>query len=301
MKRWLRRLAYALGTLVVLILVLSGFVYFKSSNMLAKKYSPPNETLSVVRDSLTIEHGKHFATTIGKCVECHSENFGGKVFIDDPALGRVAASNLTTGKGGVGSKYSDAQMAVAIRHGIKVDSTSAIIMPSNDFQGFSDEDVDAIIAYIRTMPPVDNELPKTELRAVGRALGATGQLPIFVAELVALDREHPAKVTRDTSIEYGKYLSNVGGCTGCHNAALSGGKIPGTPPGFPIAPNLTPTGIKHYSDAQLEAILRTGVRPGGSKLKDEMPWRFTATMTADEMTATIKYLRSVPAKEMGAK
>lgn len=301
MSRWIRRLGYVLGTLVVLVMALSGFVYVKSSSMMSKKYAPIVEPLSVVRDSTTLARGEHLVTAIGKCVDCHTADFGGKVFIDDPALGRVSASNLTTGKGGVGGKYTDAQMAVVIRHGIKADSTSAMVMPSNDYQRFSDEDVDAIIAYIRSLPPVDRTLPPTELRAVGRALGATGQLPIFVAELIPRDRPHPATVTRDSSLEYGEYLANVGGCTGCHNASLSGGKIPGTPPDFPQAANLTPTGIKHYSDAELENILRTGIRPGGSKLSDEMPWRFTALMTPEEMRATIKYLRSVPAKDFGAR
>lgn len=301
MSRWIRRLAYALGTLVVLIMLLSGFVYVKSSSMMSKKYSPPSEPLSVVRDSATISRGKHFVTAIGKCVNCHTESLGGKVFIDDPVLGRVTATNLTMGKGGVGNKYTDAQLAVAIRHGIKFDSTTALVMPSNDYQDFTDEDVDAIVAYIRSLPPVDNTLPKTELRFVGRALGAFGQLPFFVAELVPIDRPHAPRMVSDTSVAYGSYLTHVGGCTGCHNASLSGGKMMGTPADFPAASNLTPTGLKHYSDTDLEKVLRTGVRPGGSKLNDEMPWRNTAQMTAEEMTATIKYLRSVPAKDFGAR
>lgn len=301
MSRWLRRIAYVLGTLVVLVMLLSGFVLVKSSSMMSKKYMPPSEPLSVVRDSTTLERGKHFATAIGKCVDCHTESFGGKVFIDDPTLGRVTATNLTTGKGGVGGKYTDAQMAVAIRHGIKHDSTTALLMPSNDYQDFTDQDVDAIIAYIRSLPAVDNELPKTELHFVGRALGAFGQLPFFVAELVPIDRPHVTRLVSDSTVEYGSYLTHVGGCTGCHNASLSGGKMMGAPPDFPPPANLTPTGLKHYTDAQLETVLRTGVRPSGTKISDEMPWRYTALMTAEEMTATIKYLRSVPPKDFGAR
>ena len=301
MSRWLRRLGYAVGTLVVLVMLLAGFVFVKSERMLSKKYSPPSEPITVVSDSITIARGEHFATAIGKCVDCHSADLGGKVFIDDPILGRVAASNLTSGEGGVGSKYTDAQLAVVIRHGIKIDSTTALVMPSNDYQDFSDEDVAAVVAYVRSMPPVNRTLPTTSLLPVGRALGAAGQLPIFVAEMIKPDRPHAATVTPDTTVEYGSYLSHVGGCTGCHNESLSGGKIPGTPPEFPPAANLTPTGIKHYSDAQLEQILRTGLRPGGSKLSDEMPWRFTAKLTPEEMRATIKYLRSVPAKEFGVR
>lgn len=301
MSRWLRRLAYAIGTLVVLIAVLGGFVVMKSNSMLAKKYVPPNEPITVVSDSVTLARGEHLATVISKCVECHGNDFRGSVFVNDPALGLIVASNLTKGKGGVGDKYTDSQMAVAIRHGIKIDSTSALLMPSEEYQVLADEDVAAIIAYIRSKPPVDNELPKSALGPVGRALSVAGQLPINVAELVPLDRAHPATVVRDTSLTYGTYLANAGGCTGCHGPGLSGGKIPGTPPEWPPASNITPKGIGHYTDAQLTEILRTGTRPDGSHVNDVMPWKYTAKMTDEELATTIKYLRSVPSKEFGGR
>lgn len=299
MSRWLRRIAYVLGTLVVLIVILAGFVSMKSSSMMAKKYNPPNEPITVVSDSTALARGSHLANVISKCAECHMPDLGGQIFINDPAFARIVASNLTKGKGGVGNKYSDAQMAVAIRHGIKVDSTTALLMPSDNFQVLSDEDVAAVIAYVRSMPAVDRELPITELHPVGKVLSAAGQLPIFVAELVPLDRKHDATVVRDTSVAYGSYLANAGGCTGCHGSTLSGGKIPGTPPEWPPAANLTPTGVGKYTDAALATILRTGKRPDGSQVNDVMPWRFTAKMTDDEIMTTIKYLRTVPAKEFG--
>ena len=301
MSRWIRRLAYAVGTLVVLICVLAGFVVVKSNSMLTKKYRPPNERITVVSDNATLARGEHLATVISKCVECHGDDFRGKVFIDDPALGHVIASNLTRGKGGVGGKYTDAQMAVAIRHGIKSDSTSALVMPSEEYQVLSDEDVAAVIAFVRSKPPVDNELPKSTLGPVGRALSVAGQLPIYVAEAVPLDRPHAATVTRDTSLAYGTYLANAGGCTGCHGPGLSGGKIPGTPPEWPPASNITPKGIGHFTDAQVTQILRTGTRPDGSHVNDVMPWRYSAKLTDDEIATTIKYLRSVPAKEFGGR
>jgi cytochrome c553 len=174
-------------------------------------------------------------------------------------------------------------------------------MPAVDYQGFADEDVAAIIAYIRSLPAVNRTLPPTELRALGRALAVSGKLPLFSAEEIALDRPHPARMVPDTSLAYGEYMANVGGCTGCHNTSLSGGPIPGTPPDWPPAANLTPKGIGHYTDAQLEHILRTGKRPDGSQVKDVMPWKFTANMTDVEMRATIKYLRTVKPREFGAR
>lgn len=301
MSRWLRRIGYAVGTLVLLVLVLAGFVYAKSSSMIAYKYVPPAESVTVLTDSATLDRGRHMTTVIGKCVECHANDLGGKIFLDDPALGRITAVNLTRGTGGIGSQYSDAQLAIAIRHGIKIDSTSVVMMPSEEYQVLTDADVAAIIAYIRSMPPVDRTLPPTALRALGRALSVAGQLPIIKAGMIAPNRPHLASIAPDTTLEYGAYLANAGGCTGCHSANLSGGKIAGAPPAWPAAANLTPTGIGQFTDAQLTEILHTGTRPDGTHLNDVMPWRYTAKMTDLEIVATIKYLRSVPAREFGVR
>ncbi|MEO7998432.1 MAG: cytochrome c, partial [Gemmatimonadaceae bacterium] len=150
MSRWIRRLAYLLGTVVVLIVLLAGFVSMKSSSMMTKKYNPPVEPITVVSDSTALARGSHLVTVVGKCVECHDQDLGGKIFVNDPAFARIVASNLTKGKGGVGSKYTDAEMSVAIRHGIRRDSTSALLMPSAEYQVLSDEDVAAVIAYVRS-------------------------------------------------------------------------------------------------------------------------------------------------------
>lgn len=299
MSRWLRRLAYVLGTLVLLIVILGAFVNMKSAGVLTKKYNPPNEPITVVTDSVALARGKHLVTVIAKCVECHQQDLGGSAFVDDPVFARIVAPNLTRGKGGIGDIVTDAQLAVGIRHGIKHDSTTAVLMPSEEYQVFSDEDVAAVIAYVRSMPPVDRELPKTELHPVGKTLTAFGQLPIYMAELIPIDRKHEATVARDTSLAYGEYLTHAGGCTGCHGATLSGGKIPGGPPEWPPAANITPTGIKRYSDEQLTTLLRTGKRPDGTSVNDIMPWKYIAKMTDDEVAATIKYLRTVPPKEYG--
>ncbi|MEP6766631.1 MAG: c-type cytochrome [Gemmatimonadaceae bacterium] len=301
MSRWLRRIGYVLGTLVVLILVLSGFAFVRSSGMMTRKYDIAVSPITVTNDSATLARGAHLVTVIGKCTDCHTNEMAGKVFIDDPGLGLIIAPNLTRGKGGVGDSLTDERMAHAIRHGIKHDNTSALIMPSDDYQFFTDDDVAAVVAYVRSLPPVDRVLPKSQLRVVGRALSAAGQLPIFIAENVDHKRPHIKSIVQDTSLAYGSYLGNVGGCTGCHGPGLSGGKIPGTPPEWPAAANLTPTGISKYTDAQIEGILRTGKRPDGTSVNEVMPWKYTTNMTNDEIIANIKFLRSVPAKPFGGR
>ena len=299
MSRWLKRIAIGLATLVVLIMVFGGFVMVKSSSMVSKKYPMVITPITVSKDSITMVRGEHFAKAIGKCVDCHGADFGGKIFIDDPALGQVVASNLTTGTGGIGAKYTDDQLASTIRTAVKVDSTTALVMPSDSYQNLSDEDVASIIAYLRAQPPVNRTLPKSQLRPVGRMLSAIGQLPIYMAEEVSPNRTHEKSVAPDTTVAYGSYIAAVGGCNGCHGAGLSGGKIPGVPPEWPAASNLTPTGLGKYTDEQVRTILTTGVRPDRTNVNPVMPWEYTKRMTADELTATIKYLRSVPAKEFG--
>ena len=302
MSRWIRRTGYIVGTLVVLILVLSGFAFFKSSSMMTKKYTLEPYPITVTSDSATVVRGEHLVTVIGKCTDCHGANMGGRIFIDDAdKMGRVIAPNLTKGAGGVGTLLTDAQMVRAIRRGIKHDSTSALIMPADDYQYFSDEDVAAVVAYVRSLPAVDNQLPQSTLGPLGRALSAAGQLPVFMAEQVDPNIKFVKSVVADTSVDYGQYMAHTGGCTGCHGPGLSGGKIPGTPPEWPAAANLTPTGLSKYSDEQIETILRTGKRPDGSAVNEIMPWKYTTKMTPLEMRATIKYLRTVAPKPFGGR
>lgn len=301
MSRWVRRIGYVVGTVVLLIAALAGFVQLKSTSMLTKKYAPPVEALSVMRDSTTIPRGEHIAKTMAMCVDCHGADLGGSVMVDDPALGRLVASNLTRGKGGVADRYTDAQLAATIRHGIRPDSTATIIMPSVEYQHLTDEDVDAVVAYVRSVPAVDRVLSKTALRMVGRALVVTKQLPALSADVVPLNRPHAATIKSENSAAYGSYIVSIGGCLACHGSTLSGGKMPGSAPDDPPAANLTPTGLGHYTDAQLEQILRTGQRPDGTRLKDAMPWKYIAGMSTDEMGAVIKYLRSVPPREFGTR
>ncbi|HEY0929739.1 MAG TPA: c-type cytochrome [Gemmatimonas sp.] len=285
--------------MVVLLGGAAGYVYAASNSKANQQYDVPLEHVAVASDSAALARGRHLTTAIGKCVECHSDDLGGKVMIDDPALGVAIAPNITSG--GRLASYSNDELVRVIRHGVKRDGRGAFIMPSDDYQYFSDADVGAIIAYLRSVPAVTRDLGISMLRPVGRTLVATNQLPAYPAARIDHARKSPAMVQEDSSLAYGEYLANVGGCTGCHGPGLGGGPIPGMPPQAPPAANLTPTGISKYSDAQVEAMMRTGKRPDGSEIKPDMPWRFTAMMTPTEMRATIMYLRSVPGKEFGTR
>ncbi len=297
MSRGMRITLYVVGGLAGVIALSAAGLYASSESKLTRTYDAPLTEFVIPSDSATIERGKHLSTAIGKCAACHDTDLGGKNFIDDPSFGVLSATNLT--KGGVGANYTDAEMIRAIRHGVKNDGTGARMMPSDSWQFMTDDDVVAIVAYIRSLPPVVRELKPFLIQPLGRALVGSGALPMVKAEKLDHSQIAPKTIAADTTVEYGKYLSEIGGCTSCHGPGLSGGVSPTAAPTSPPASNLTPTGIGAYSDEQIEAMLRTGKRPDGSIVNEYMPWTLTALLTPTEMRATIKYLRSVPPKEFG--
>ncbi len=300
MSRWLRRIGFAIGSLLGLVAVFVGWAYYASKQKAEKRYDVALTPFTAASDSGAIERGKHLAESITKCVICHGPDLGGATLVDDPALGVLAGKNITSAGGVVGA-YTDAELARLIRHGIKRDGRAALLMPSEDWVSLTDEDLSAIIAYMRSVAPVDRPSVPVMLRPVGTVLMATNQLPLYSAELIDHSVKPLPSIVADSTVAYGHYLADIGGCTGCHGPGLSGGPIPGLPPDTPPAANLTPTGISHYTDAQLEIALRTGVRPDGTKLKEPMPVTSTMLMTPVEMSAVIKFLRTAAPKAFGGR
>lgn len=301
--KWLRRLGIAVGMLVLIVIIAVGTVFAVTERHFNRDWSQiKGKTLTVSSDSITVTRGAHLARAVGKCVDCHGETLGGKRFIDDPALGLVVASNITTGKGGVLAKYDNAALERVLRHGVKWDGKGARIMPAHEFSYFADDDLAAIIAYVRSVPAVDNELPPTDLKLLARVLNVAGQFPMLDVERIDHARVSPATMPFAPTVEYGQYSMRVGGCFACHGETLSGGKIPGVPPEWPPAANLTPTGLVAYkSEADFVKLLRTGMRPSGSPVNNVMPWQYAKDLTDDEIHAIWLYLQTVPKKEFGGR
>ena len=298
MMKVLKIIGSILIALVVLAFAAGLFVYLRSEAVLNQRYATPTPQIRVSSDEQVVARGKHLATAVSVCVECHGQNLGGGVFIDDPALGRIIAPNLTSGKNGLGAQLSDADFARAIRFGVLPDGRSVRVMPSQDYQHLSDADLGALIAYIRSVPPVDSDLPLSEMRPLGRALLAAGKLPIMIASELDMGRDHPQSMEPGVTVEYGRYLGNSAGCTGCHGPGLSGGPIPAAPPDWPPALNLTPSGeLAGWSEANFIQALRTGITPDGRQLSDHMPWKAYRNMTDDELKAIWLFVKSAPARE----
>jgi mono/diheme cytochrome c family protein len=297
-NKWVRRLAAVAGALVTLVAAFAATVWIVSSRQIAATLTLPTPAFRAAPvDSVTLARGAHLVDVIGKCSECHGADLGGQVFIDDPGLGRVVAPNLTPG--GPLAAWSDAEIVRAIRHGVSRDGRRLLIMPSEDYNAFSDEDAATVLAYLRSRPAVTRDLPAHNLKFLARALMVTGQLPILSAEKIDHARKSPAHVVAEATPAYGKYLADVGGCTGCHGPGLSGGKIPGTPPDWKPAANITPAGIGKWTEADFFRALREGRRPVGAPIDSIMPWKRTAMMTDDEIRAVWLYLKSVPPRQFG--
>ena len=300
MKTILKWIGIVLGALVGLLVMAAIAVYALSEAKINAKYDAPTvNNITASTDPAVIARGQHLATAISACVGCHGENLGGGILIDDPALARIVAPNLTQGQNGRGSELSDADMARVLRYGVKPDGTSVKIMPADDYTHFSDADLTAVISWVRSLPPVDSNLPPHEFRPVGRLLTALNQLDIYVA--ARFDPNVPRReVAEAVSVEYGNYLANIAGCTGCNGPGLSGGAILGAPPDWPPAANITVAGaINGWSEADFIQTIRTGIDPSGHQLVSEMPYKLYANMTDDELKAIWVFLQSMPPKEFG--
>jgi mono/diheme cytochrome c family protein len=289
--KWTARI---LGAVVMLLVVAVGVVYAASERRFRKHFEVPTHRVTVVADSATVARGEHVATIRG-CTECHGVGLAGHVEIDDPMLGRLAGPNLTNG--GRGAALTDADWERAVRHGVRRDGAPLLIMPASEHTGMSDEDLGALIAYARRLPSAPMVPPPSKAGPVLRGLFAAGMVLLLSAEEIDHAQPHPTKVAAEPTPAYGSYLVPM--CKGCHGPQLSGGKIPGGPPDWKPAANITPGGIGRWSEADFITALRTGHRPDGSAIDTQMPWKSFGRMNDVELRAIYAYLHEQPAREYG--
>ncbi len=301
MSKLLRRLTLVVGAIAVIIGVVAIGVYVLSERAIRASVTVADESVVIPTDSASIARGRHLARAVTKCVDCHGHDLGGATIVDAPPMGKFSGMNLTRGKGGLGASLSDAEMVRAIRHGVAADGHKLVIMPSVEYSSLSAEDLGAVIAYVRSLAPVDREIARPTFGPVARVLIATSAAPLFAADVVGRAVPLAAAPPAGVTAAYGAYLAKIGGCVGCHGPTLSGGKIPQGDPSWLPAANLTPTGLAGYTEETFITALRTGVRPNGGAINFPMPWKAAAEMTDDEMKAVWAYLKTVPPKAYGGR
>ena len=288
MGKVLKRVGIGIGGVVGLVVVAAGVMYAVGTSKVNRTYDVQPAQLTLPTDSSSLARGAHLVRTFG-CVDCHGANLGGQVFEDVPPFLAVAP-NLTSGRGGLAARYSPEDFDRSIRHGVKPDGKAVLIMPSAAFHQMSDEDVAAVIAYLKSAPPVDNELPRGEVRPLGRLLAGVGALDPASEVRTAAARSGRTPPVGAT-LEYGEYLAN-GTCTHCHGADLRGRTEPVGAPGAPPPPSLV-AAVGRWTPEQFETTLTTGRTPEGKTLNPQfMPWTMTAAMQPVEREALRMYIAS---------
>jgi mono/diheme cytochrome c family protein len=267
-------------------------------------------------DSAVIERGAYLAYGPAHCAYCHNTAdkvarleagervpmSGGLLF--EIGIARLTTANLTPDpETGIGN-ISDAQLARMMRHNVLHDGRAAV--PFMEYQNMSDEDLIAIISYLRSQPAVKNQIAPREFSFLGKTIMS------FVIKPSGPTGTPPAKSPAEgATVERGKYLvENVANCAGCHTKRsmtdgsyqmpkLSGGTaMLGEDGKNYTPPNLTPhptTGhITNWTEEQFVTRFRAGPLNGNGS---HMPWRAFARMSDDDLRAIFRYLKTVPPVE----
>jgi mono/diheme cytochrome c family protein len=293
MKKIFKWIGIALGSLVGLILVLGVVFYFMGNARLNKTYNFPSSGIVVPTDVESLARGEHLTKML--CSGCHAKDLGGYIGWFPPGpFGSLDSANLTSGNGGIREEFKTNEDYVnAIRHGIDSEGKPIFMPAVTAYQSMSDEDLGAIIAYLKTFPAVDRQT-SGNFSMLGKILigaGLFGNLPVE-------DARHEANVTAPAAgvtIEYGEYLVAIGDCRSCHGKDLAGGPFP-DPSIQVITPNLTQgSELIAWSEEDFIAAMRTGVTPSGHELDPKtMPWKEIRIGTDDELKAVWLYLQSLP-------
>lgn len=255
-------------------------------------YQPPASAAPAITIAATPERLARGERLAELCVQCHSSTGnlpldGANGDITDGALGNLYPTNLTPA--GEIAAWRDGELRRAIREGIHVSGRTLLLMPSAQYRSMSDEDVAALIVYLRNQPAIQRALPTTQVNLLGAAVIGVGIFPISrqapVTEAVVAPPAGPTAA-------YGEYLATIGGCAACHGAGLQGG----TDQFVPIGPNL-PALVGLWSTEAFVTFFRTGVDPYGRTIDpDQMPWDlYHRAFTDEELQALDAYLRALPA------
>jgi mono/diheme cytochrome c family protein len=272
-----------------LLTLVFGLVTVVAGIGLYKLYVPvrlPVPAVAITGTSEQIQRGAHLADTV--CSGCHSANgalplSGGAKDMSDEIglpLGTIIAPNLTPG--GALKNWSDGEIMRAIRQTVDP-KDRVLLMPAKSLQHLSDEDVQAIVAYLRSQPAVQNQIPPVNPSLLMAVFVGSGLFDISPAQIPQPVVAPPAGPT----VEYGKYIVSYYGCRDCHGDNLTGGKPPS-----PTGPNLTVI-VPNWTKDNFFQTIRTGTDPTGHTLNSEMPWKDIGRMDDVELEAVYQYLHSL--------
>lgn len=288
LRKALRLTVIIIGSVLVLIAIFYGVVYYSTQSRINKKYDVTLQKLVIPTDSASYWAGKHIAQNRG-CIGCHGEDLsGGRVFISDSTpLGFIAASNITNGKGGVQNKDED--WIRVLRHGLNKQNKSVWFMPSHEVAHLSNTEMAQLISYVKQQPPVDKPSKPHYIKPLGRIITYFGKFPLLPAEIIDHNARYEEHTVKEISPQYGAYLSTT--CQGCHGPDLKG--APAHSPEEPNIPNITSTGNPgKWNKEGFFTALRTGKTPEGKQLSDAMPYK-NFTFNDTELESIFLYLQQL--------
>ena len=287
-------------------------------------WDAPLPSIHARLDAESVKRGEYLVYGPAHCVDCHAEStsaldeyertgvrprlIGGMAFAVPP-IGTVFSRNLTPDTDtGIG-RYSDGQLARLLRYSVLPDGRASV-RPLMEYAGMSDDDIVAIIAFLRSQPAVRHRVREDEWTVIGKIVKSLSPAFMPRTNVVAPRTAPPAQPTR----QRGEYLARaVGNCGGCHSPMnpitfqLSGAEFSGGVPMEPRRrpgvdgtqwfqpPNLTPTdgsAIRRFPDRDVfvARFLRGGVKYPASP----MPWECFNRMTAEDAGALYEFFRSLP-------
>ena len=301
MNKWARRTAIALVTMV-LCAVITVIVGKELGERKMQRVVAIDVRPLVLRagGKGQLEQGRYLYATRG-CADCHGANGAGKEVINSGAMW-VVSPNITAGANSSIRDYRTADWVRTLRHGVKPDGRPVMIMPSEDYNRLSDDDVAAIIGYVASLPAVDGPPRVVQLPTAVRVMYAFGMVR-DAAEMIDHALPPSLPVPAAVTLEHGAYVAQS--CVGCHGASLSGGRIPGSPPEWPAPANLTPgegSAMPRYHAPQaFMAMLRSGKRPDGTAISTVMPFDSLGQMNDTDVLALHAYLRALPPRKGGGR
>lgn len=268
--------------LVVLVLLAVGTVYAVSSWQLSHpKPADPLPELTIPSSAQAIARGRHLAVTHG-CLACHGEGMAGQVAFDQPMLGRGVAPNIPR----LYRDHSPAVIAAGIRDGIGYDGRALWMMPSEEYHYFTDDDLLALLAYIQSLPVIENDLPKASAGPVLRTLMTLGKMQnanqaIQTAPAMIYD------ASSEPQLAHGEYVARTS-CTGCHGLDFRGVQR-----GPMITPDLVI--VKAYNREDFGRLLHEGVAMGERELgmMREVALESLTHMSEQEITDLHAFLQAV--------
>lgn len=314
MKTFLKVVGILVG--VVILVVIGGLIYLNTAY-------PDVEEPKDVKIEYTVDRiarGEYLANHVAVCIDCHSERdwtkfsgpikpgtegMGGDVFSEQMGFpGNIYVRNITPA---ALSSWSDGELIRAITCGVRKNGDPLFpMMPYTNFNQLSQEDLYSIVAYIRSLKPIQNNVPETELN-----------FPLnLIVRTMPLKTYTPAKeVDKSNSIEYGKYLTTIASCAECHTQSVEGQPVEGMhyaggqefdlgPMGIVRTANLTPhaeTGIGNWTKEQFINRFKESLPDSNSsfipvkagEFNSIMPWIMYAGMSEQDLGAIYDYLRTL--------